>query len=205
MALVSDRPDEQEEAVRHKVYLENDSYYWLTYARQMLVEGKWRIRHTHADNAPYGREVHWSQSVSWLLVVGAIVAKVLGVSDWTLALEAASVWINPLLHALMVGGLGWVAARRFGVVPGMILALLLASLPDIAWNFLTLRPDHQTLHLGFAIGGFFALVVSGLGWTLMSSKLRSRQRPAAQGMRLPSHSISPANRPRRSAPNSQER
>src|SRR5689334_6326671 len=51
------------------IYLDNDSYYWLSYARRMANGENWRIRYTYADNTPYGRPVHWSQSVSWLLVL----------------------------------------------------------------------------------------------------------------------------------------
>src|SRR5271156_6845917 len=51
-----------------RVFLDNDPYYWITYARQMVGTGQWRVRYPYVDNVPYGREVHWSQSVSWLLV-----------------------------------------------------------------------------------------------------------------------------------------
>src|SRR4051794_25954735 len=51
------------------IFLENDSYYWLSYSRRIGDGETLRVRHTHVDNAPFGRPVHWSQSVSWLLVI----------------------------------------------------------------------------------------------------------------------------------------
>src|SRR4051812_42524506 len=51
------------------IYLEPDSYYWLSYAKRIGQGENWRIRYTYADNTPYGRPVHWSQSISWLLVI----------------------------------------------------------------------------------------------------------------------------------------
>ena len=53
---------------RDRVFLDNDPYYWVIYAGEMVETGAWRIRHTLADNAPEGRPVHWSQSMTWLLV-----------------------------------------------------------------------------------------------------------------------------------------
>ncbi len=47
-------------------FLGSDCYDWLSYAQRMAATGEWRIRHTAIDNAPYGRAMHWSQSIAWL-------------------------------------------------------------------------------------------------------------------------------------------
>ena len=44
-----------------------DARWWVMHAKQMLREGSWRVRYTATDNAPDGREVHWSSLLSWLL------------------------------------------------------------------------------------------------------------------------------------------
>lgn len=40
-----------------------DARWWVMHAKQMLREGSWRVRHTATDNAPEGREVHWSSAL----------------------------------------------------------------------------------------------------------------------------------------------
>src|SRR4051812_14282520 len=63
--LGSTTPNEHSGAI----FLDNDAYYWMGYAQRMGEGETWRIRYTFADNASYGRPVHWSQSISWLLVL----------------------------------------------------------------------------------------------------------------------------------------
>ncbi len=48
-----------------------DSYAWLSHTRDMLLAGDWRIRHTHMDNAPAGRPMHWSHLLGWELAAHA--------------------------------------------------------------------------------------------------------------------------------------
>ena len=45
-----------------------DGRWWIMHAERMAREGLWRIRSTEDDNAPEGREVHWSSLPMWNLV-----------------------------------------------------------------------------------------------------------------------------------------
>ena len=147
-----------------RFFFDNDSYYWITFARQMAETGEWRIRHTHADNAPYGREVHWSQSVMWLLVGFGYVRHLMTGEAMFTAIEGASIWVNPFLLVFFMVGFSWLISRRMGVVAGAFFALTLVTLPDINWIFNPFHVGHHGLHVAFSLGTVLCLVLGGLGW-----------------------------------------
>src|ERR1039457_6166868 len=101
----------------------------------MLETGQWRIRYTYVDNVPYGREVHWSQSVSWMLVAFGYVRHLLTGEPMYDAIEGASIWVNPFLLVVFAIGFSWLISRRMGVVAGAIFMLTFVTLPDIDWAF----------------------------------------------------------------------
>ena len=147
-----------------RFFLDNDSYYWITYARQMVQTGDWRIRYTYADNVPYGREVHWSQSVMWLLVGFGYVRHLMTGEAMFAAIEGASIWVNPFLLVFFMVAFSWLISRRMGVVAGVFFALTFVTLPDIGWAFHPFRPGHHGLHLALSLGTVLCLVLGGLGW-----------------------------------------
>lgn len=148
-----------------RIWRDNDSLYWIRYARDMVSAKQWRIRHTYADNAPFGRPVHWSQSIAWQLVVqGWVRAKVTGES-LLVAIENAAVWTGPLQHALFVIGSGWLIWRRLGLLPALIWMSSLVTMRALDWCFNAMRPDHHGWHLIASIGSLLALILGGLGWT----------------------------------------
>lgn len=152
------------EGMAEQIFLDNDPCYWLTYAREMAEEGRWRIRWNRFDNTPVGRPVFWSQSVSWGLAGLGGVRRAFTGESWTRALERAALWLNPLLHVafLWVTSLFW--RRRFGPAPAILWTLMIAAMGDLTWCFHALRPDHQTLHFIALIGGLLALMGGGFGW-----------------------------------------
>ena len=148
-----------------RIFLDNDAYYWIGYAQAMAATGSWRIRHTMFDNPPAGRPVHWSQSISWLLVLAGSVRHLATGEAMSAAIENAAIWIGPLLHILLIAGTGFALFRRLGLVPALVWMLNLATLPAIGWSFHPMRPDHHGLHLGFAVSSLLCLILGGLGWT----------------------------------------
>ncbi|HEY4283815.1 MAG TPA: hypothetical protein VGM62_12190 [Chthoniobacterales bacterium] len=146
------------------LFLDNDSYYWLSYATRIGLGETWRVRQTFADNAPYGRSVHWSQSVSWLLVGLGKARQTVTAESWTIALERAAVWLNPLLLLALSCGLGWALWRRVGALPAGFLMIYLVSLGDVGWAFQPLRPGHQSLHCLLGLAMVAAMALSGAGW-----------------------------------------
>lgn len=148
-----------------RIFLDNDSLYWIAYARQMAAERNWRIRHTEADNTPEGRPVHWSQSISWLLLTLGWLR-----SGWTGevlpdAIERAATAAGPLQLIVFVSATGLVLLRRWGAIPAMLWITGLSSMVSLEWSFNTLRPDHHGLHLIASAGSLLFLVLGGLGWT----------------------------------------
>ena len=148
----------------HRFFLDSDAYYWITYARQMVETGQWRVRYTYVDNVPFGREVHWSQSVSWMLVAFGYVRHLLTGEPMYDAIERASIWVNPLLFVLFAIGFSWLISRRMGVAVGAFFMLTFVTLPDIHWEFHAFHLGHHGLHVAFSLGTVLCLVLGGLGW-----------------------------------------
>ena len=146
------------------IFLESDSYYWLSYARRIAGGESWRIRETANDNTPYGRPVHWSQSISWLIVAFGKVRQSFSGENLPTALERGSIWINPLLLIGLVSVLGVALWRRIGPIPFGLFAVYLVTLGDVGWEFQALRPDHQSLQALFGILLLAGLVIGGAGW-----------------------------------------
>src|SRR5690606_27491421 len=60
-----------------RFFLDNDAYAWMAHTRDLMRSGGWRLRHTYMDNAPYGREMHWSHLLIWTIrgMASAIMSK----------------------------------------------------------------------------------------------------------------------------------
>ena len=153
-----------------RIWRDNDSLYWIRYARDMVSTGQWRIRHTYADNAPFGRPVHWSQSIAWQLVVQGWVRAQLTGESLRVAIENAAVWTGPLQHALFVVGFGWLIWKRLGLLPALIWMSSLVTMRALDWCFNAMRPDHHGWHLIASIGSLLTLILGGLGWTETQTK-----------------------------------
>jgi asparagine N-glycosylation enzyme membrane subunit Stt3 len=104
------------ESVHQRAFLDNDPYYWLTYAGEMIEHGTWRIRYTYADNPPDGRPVHWSQSVSWIMVLYGSARKMITGQTWPSAIEDAAIWINPTLQIQTAGNV-FLDYKFLGIAP----------------------------------------------------------------------------------------
>jgi|BioPla2DNA2_1021312.scaffolds.fasta_scaffold08851_4 hypothetical protein len=147
-----------------RIFMDNDAYYWVAYAREMAETGTWRIRHTTLDNPPEGRPVHWSQSVTWLLLLAGGIRHGWTGEGMSVAIEQAAIWVGPGLLILLMAGAGGLIYRRLGLVPAMLWVLNIATMASISWAFHPLRPDHHGLHLGFVVSGVLCLVLGGMGW-----------------------------------------
>lgn len=151
-----------------KITLDNDPYYWVSYAREMAATGAFRIRHTDLDNTPYGREVHWNSGFSWWLILcGHVTAWFTGESLRD-AIYTGSVWANPAFLLLFLGGFGAWIGKRFGVGVAAGFLLLFPALPALMWDFGYGRADHHSMHNAAAFGLLAGLVLAGCGWTSRS-------------------------------------
>ena len=154
-ALAPPAPDISVPNAGRRLWLDNDSAYWLIHARDMIEGGRWRIRHTRADNAPHGRPVHWSQSLTWLMLAGGSLRRLFTGQPLFAATEDAAVWINPILLLVFTGTAAHASYRRWGPVVAFFLAGTLLTQPDLEFCFQPLRPDHQSLQWVFLLGSMF--------------------------------------------------
>ncbi len=148
-----------------RLFADNDSYTWLSLAKQTVSESQWRINFTHADNTPYGRETHWCSLLVWLLVAGGAIVSLFSDLSIYAAIEQAGFFINLCLLLLLMAG--WILCMRrlLGLWPTWLGLLLLLWLPDMRSAFFSGRPDHQTLHCIASLLSLCLLIRGGLGWT----------------------------------------
>ena len=139
-----------------------DAYCWLAYARDLRSSGHWRVRYTFADNAPYGREVHWAQLPIWSLAGLSFALEQFGSLPPTAALEWAGRLLMPLTGFLFGAGMLLILARWTNAGAALLAALALAT--TSYYDFHTLRPDHHGFQIAFAMGSLVCLLGSGLGW-----------------------------------------
>ncbi len=147
-----------------KITLDNDPYYWVSYAREMAATGAFRIRHTDLDNTPYGRDVHWNSGFSWWLVACGYVTAWFTGETLRDAIYSGSVWANPvflLLFLIAFGGWIW---KRLGAGVAAGFFLLFPALPALMWDFGYGRADHHGMHNAAAFGLLLSLTFAGCGW-----------------------------------------
>lgn len=156
------RPTDPQSWRASRFFIEPDSYFWLSYARDLRESGSWRLRSTPADNAPYDREMHWSHLPIWSLMGIARFLETAGGIAPPMALELAGRCLMPLvgwlcftaLFALLVARFGWRIAAMV-VVPLTVM---------LNWSFHPLRPDHHGFQLAFSTGTWLCLAFGGMGW-----------------------------------------
>ncbi len=158
------------------ILLDNDCYYWIRYAQQMLREGTARVRRTDLDNVPYGREVHWAAPLSWWAIGMGALRRLFVPGALTDQIAAASVWANPVLLLVWLALLIWMLRRKLGLLWAAALVLAYAAIPSVLWDFGYGRLDHHGLHSMSALGMLLCLVLGGAGWTGASVAPRSARR-----------------------------
>jgi hypothetical protein len=147
------------------IFFDPDSYMWMSYAQRMAATGEWRIRHTALDNAPFGREVHWSQSITWLAALAGRIRAALTGEAWIDAIPLAAIWLNPSILFVSLCFLFCALERRLGVLPALLAVAWMLSLFDLVSVFQPYRPDHESLHLGLFLTGALSLLCGGVGFT----------------------------------------
>lgn len=149
-----------------RFFAEPDSYYWLSYARDLLAADAWRMRYTHADNVPVGRETHWAHPLIWGLMGIARLLEAGGALP-PLALELAGRILMPLSGWLFFSGLYLVLGHRLG---WRLAALVVATMAAVLhWDFHTLRPDHGGFQLAASVFMWLGLLLGGMGWSRRAS------------------------------------
>ena len=141
-----------------------DGYLWNRHAEHLGEDGDWRIRHTDFDNAPEGREVHWSSGFAWYLRgLGEIYRARTGDSLRN-SIFRMSIWANPILLVLALGIFSTISARRFGPLCGAVIAIGMVAVPTFYEGFMPAYPDHHGIIAFSLLGMVFGIAWAGAGW-----------------------------------------
>ncbi len=141
-----------------------DARWWVVHTREMVEQGTFRVRDTDRDNAPNGREVHWSSLLMWLL---AGIAHALSWASGKPPLELisqAALYAGPVLQAGALLGLSWIIARRFGGLPAIFFAIVFLSSYPVVRTFQAGEADHHGIVLAFAAAGVLSLICGNGGF-----------------------------------------
>ena len=151
--------------LRHTVpLLYADAQTWVLNTLDLVEQGGTRVRFTQVDNAPFGREVHWSSPLVWTLAgAGRLRAAVTG-EPLTLAIERSLPWINgALLLALVIALSAWTTSKA-GPAAGLLVALGMAGHRDFYDGFSPYYVDHHGLITTAIFGLVLGTVWMGGGW-----------------------------------------
>lgn len=118
---------------------------WIVQTQQMLARGEWRVRHEDYDNAPVGREVLSASPYRWWLGLVSWVDHALFGTPLGLAVERAALVADPILQLLLLVGIAWFVARRFGGLPAAICSVAGVTLYPVAGLFLPGQPNDAGL------------------------------------------------------------
>lgn len=159
-----------------------DAYCWIALTQEHQRQGALRVNAFAFDNAPFGREVHWSSGLEWWLwLVGAVDHLATGQPMETAIAESA-LWANPLLFALALLALALAFRRALGAWATGILLITFASLWGVQWDFSYGRPDHHGLHLIAFAGLALCAMAGGFGWVSERTAAGARAWFAASGL-----------------------
>jgi len=141
-----------------------DGYMWNHLAEHLGENGEWRARYTYFDNAPAGREVHWSSGFAlYLRGLGEIYRAINGDSLRN-SIFRMSIWANPIILVLAIGIFSTLSARRFGPLCGTVIAIGMVAVPTFYEGFMPAYPDHHGIIAFCILGMLFGIAWAGAGW-----------------------------------------
>lgn len=147
-----------------KAFGDPDAYCWLLAAEDLLARGAWRVRRTHWDNVPYGRQMHWCQLPVWgLAALAEGFMRAAGLPRHA-ALERAGTVLMPLAGIVFLFAAAWLVRRRWGTAAAALALPCLAASSPVFFAFHPTRPDHHGFQVAFFALAWFSLLAGGLGW-----------------------------------------
>lgn len=155
----------------------SDAHTWVRYALAVQEGAPWQVRSTDIDNAPAGREVHWSSAFVHLVATAGRVQRAFSGEPLPTATENALAWFNlPLFLAVVIAFSAWVTARA-GTPAGVLTALAMGGYRWFYDGFAPNYVDHHGLATAACFGVALGAVFMGAGW---------RRSPALDRSLLPS-------------------
>lgn len=142
-----------------------DGYHWLLLTERSLAGGGLRLRSTAVDNAPSGREVHWSSPPRWWLMALAWArAQLPPHPPLPLALEDVAAGAAPLALALFLVAITPVVARGLGPWSAAALPLGWVSVFPLYQTSMAGAVDHHGFAAMAGLACLLFLLVGGAGW-----------------------------------------
>lgn len=141
-----------------------DAQMWVRHALTAEETGVARVRFTTVDNAPVGREVHWSSGFLGVLRGGAAVHRMATGQTGALALERTLLWLNAALLIAAVVVLSAWAGRRAGAGAGVVVALAMVGHNRFYEGFAPGNVDHHGLVNSAVLGLLLGILFMGAGW-----------------------------------------
>jgi len=141
-----------------------DAQMWVSHALDLQANGNLRVRTTAADNAPAGREVHWSSPLVWIIAAAGHLRHSATGEPLPLATERSLAWINgAMLLTLVLAFSAW-TSRRAGAGAGLLVALGMIGHRDFYDGFAPSYVDHHGLITTAAFGTVLGALFMGGGW-----------------------------------------
>lgn len=141
-----------------------DAKWWVLHTRHLLESGEWRVRGTDLDNAPDGREVHWSSALIWILAGIAQFLSLVTGQGLLVSVSEAALWAGPLMQAGFFVLLCGLVLRRYGPLTAAFYGVVFLTSYPISRTFQAGEADHHGLVLAFAAAGVLCLLAGGGGF-----------------------------------------
>jgi hypothetical protein len=158
-----------------------DARWWVLHTERLMGEGGGRVRHTPTDNAPQGREVHWSSLLMWLLAILSNIRSAYGGSPATDHIAESAMIAGPVMLALFLACLCLMANRRFGRFNAGFFALALLTSFPLLITFSAGETDHHGPVACFSVASLLCIIAGGTGFVAIKSRRdsKSAQEPDA--------------------------
>ena len=122
-----------------------DTAHWIMQTQEMIARGDWRIRHVDYDNAPAGREVHWSAPLHWWLAGLAWIDHAMFGRPIGQSVERAVLYHGPVMLVVLLVGLGGFLLREFSPLVAAVFALGAVATFPFHLDFVSGYADHHGL------------------------------------------------------------
>ncbi|MES2694696.1 MAG: protein kinase [Verrucomicrobiota bacterium] len=151
-----------------------DAQTWVRHALDLLEGDNFQLKFTTLDNAPQGREVHWSAAWAWCIAGAGKLHQLFTGLPLPQSVERATLWLPPtVMFALIVLMSAW-AARHLGAIAGVVVVGAMYCHDRVFEGFFPGYVDHHGLHTVAVFGLILGIAVMRGGWT------RSAERDAAR-------------------------
>lgn len=141
-----------------------DALLWVQLAREARSAHLARLRHTRFDNAPAGRDVHWSSVLGWLLRAAAHTRGNAQPGEDVANFERVLPWFNAALLVTAIVVFSTWTATRAGAGAGVLIALALVGHRRFYEGFAPFYVDHHGLVNAAVLGLLLGFAFMGAGW-----------------------------------------